>query len=209
MFGLLKIYYCNMANFEHCYEDALFFLTEKRRKKAEKIINKNEALLSTVSGLMLRKVLGVTDDENFEFNEHGKPFLKNGPFFNISHSHRYAVLAVCENEVGIDIEMRETPNERAMERCFTVEEKNYAAVSTENFLKVWTAKEAVLKLLGTGFSHSPKNFSVIPFEEKCIANGKEINILYGKIEEIPFSTALYTEEKDYKIKEFLPEDLLY
>ena len=34
----------------------------------------------------------------------GKPFYQNGPFFNISHSGKYVIMAVANNEVGVDIE---------------------------------------------------------------------------------------------------------
>ncbi|MCC2447390.1 4-phosphopantetheinyl transferase, partial [Bacillus cereus] len=40
-----------------------------------------------------------------EFNSHGKPFLKNNPFyFNTSHSGEWIVAIIGDDEVGIDVE---------------------------------------------------------------------------------------------------------
>ena len=131
-----QIFFCDMNNFEHLYEECVFFLTEKRRQKAERIINKNEALLSAVSGLMMKKILEITDDDIILYNEHGKPFFKEGPFFNISHSRRYAVIAVSENKIGIDIEMHQSPSERLIDRYFSEDEAAFAKLSTKNFQRI-------------------------------------------------------------------------
>jgi len=202
------IYYCDMKKFEHLYEECVFLLPEKRRQKAERIINKNEALLSATTGLMMKKVLGITEDSMLSYGEHGKPFLEQGPFFSVSHSRQFSVLAVSENEIGIDIEMHQNPGERLLDRCFTEDEAAFAKLSTENFLKIWTAKEAVLKLLGTGFSFSPKKFSVLPLDDPHEINGRKISFFCGKIDEAPFTAAFY-EKEDFEISELFPEDLIY
>ena len=205
---MTQIFFCDMNNFEHLYEECVSFLTEKRRKKAERIINKNEALLSAVSGLMMKKILEITDDDIILYNEHGKPFLKEGPFFNISHSRRYAVIAVSENKIGIDIEMHQSPSERLIDRCFTEDEATFAKLSTKNFQRIWTAKEAVLKLLGTGFSFSPKKFSVLPLEDEHKINGEKIKFFCSEINGIPL-TAAYCGDNEFIITELFPEDLIY
>ena len=202
------IYYCDMKKFEHLYEECVFLLPEKRRQKAERIINKNEALLSATTGLMMKKILGITEDSMLSYGEHGKPFLEQGPFFSVSHSRQFSVLAVSKNEIGIDIEMHQSPGERLIDRCFSEEEAAFAKLSTENFLRIWTAKEAVLKLLGTGFSYSPKKFSVLPLDDLHEINGRKISFFCGKINEAPFTAAFYKKE-DFKISELLPEDLIY
>ena len=61
-----------MKKFEHLYEECVFLLPEKRRQKAERIINKNEALLSATTGLMMKKILGITEDSMLSYGEHGK-----------------------------------------------------------------------------------------------------------------------------------------
>ena len=205
---MIHIYYCDMNNFRYLLEECISFLPENRRCKAEKLYNKNDALLSATAGLMMKKVLGITKDGMISYGEHNKPYLEQGPFFNISHSRRYSVLAVSENEVGIDIEMHESPNERLCERCFTEDEQEFSKMSTENFLKIWTAKEAVLKLLGTGFSYAPKNFSVLPLSEEHEILGRKIKLFCSDINGAVFTVAFCGEEK-FEFTEFQPEDLIY
>lgn len=205
---LIHIYYCDMNNFEHLFEECVSILPEKRRSKAEKLYNKNDAILSATAGLMMKKVLGITKDDMLGYGEHGKPYLKNGPFFSISHSRRYSVLAVSENEVGIDIEMHETINEQIAKRCFTEEEQEFAKKSTENFQRIWTSKEAVLKYLGTGFSYSPKNFSVLPLSEEHEIFGEKIKLFCSDINGAVLTLAFCGEE-EFEFLEFQPEDLIY
>ncbi len=205
---MVRIYYCDMNNFEHLLEECVACLSDKRKSKAERLYNKNDALLSATAGLMMKKVLGVTEDGMVRYGEHNKPYLEQGPFFSISHSRRYSVLAVSENEIGIDIEMHEGPNEKLCKRCFTEEEQKFVGLSEENFLRLWTAKEAVLKFLGTGFSYAPKNFSVLPLSDEHEICGKKIRLFCSDINGAVLTTAFCGEEQ-FEFMEFQPEDLIY
>ncbi len=206
---MVKLYYCNTEKFEHLYEKALPLLTEKRRAKTEGYTKKEDKLCSLAVGLMLKKVLNICDDRQISYNEHGKPFFEHGSCFGISHSKNIAVLAVCKNNIGVDIETANGISEAVMHRCFTEEEREYALLSTDNALQIWTAKEAVLKLLGTGFSLSPKSFNLLPFEEKHTVNGVTMGFFTAKIENYPITLAYEGEEKEFEILEFQPEDLVY
>ena len=81
-------------------------------------------------------------------------------------------------------------------------------MSTENFRLVWTAKEAVLKFLGTGFSYAPKNFSVLPLSEEHEIKGKKLKFLSSDINGTVF-TAAFCGDEEFEIREFQPEDLIY
>lgn len=205
---MTQIYFCDMKKFGHLYEECISLLPEKRREKAERIINKNEALLSAVTGLMMKEKLGADKDGIIKLGEHGKPFIEHGPCFSVSHSRQYAVLAVSDGEIGIDIEMHMNPDERIAKRCFSDDEQAFAKMSTENFLRIWTAKEAVLKFIGTGFSWPPKNFSVLPLEEEHIIKERKIRFFCHDINGAVL-TAAYCDENDFEISELLPEDLIY
>jgi len=84
----------------------------------------------------------------------GKPFLKEGPFFNISHSQNKIVLALSfHRPVGIDIEyIKPRPHyHKIMKRFFAHEEQNKVESSDhplETFYDLWTQKEAFIKLMG-------------------------------------------------------------
>ncbi len=91
--------------------------------------------------------------EDVRHNEHGKPFLKNHPIhFNLSHSHEYAILAIAESPIGVDIEkIRDTLDVSKMAgRFFCENEKNIIGNDREKFFEYWVRKEALMKAVGDG-----------------------------------------------------------
>lgn len=96
--------------------------------------------------------------------EHGRPRLAPEQFaqpdFNWSHSGRIALIAVGRGiSPGIDVERRR-PRPHALElalRYFSAEEAQMlsaldAELREDAFLRLWTAKEAVLKAVGRGLA---------------------------------------------------------
>ena len=98
----------------------------------------------------------------FEYGPVGKPALAGTDRlrFNLSHSGRYALLAVTEGaEVGVDIEhVRPLSDMEALaERVFSAAERAaLAAVPAERrveaFFAGWTRKEAYIKARGEGIA---------------------------------------------------------
>lgn len=97
------------------------------------------------------------DTEHWSIGEHGKPRLAAGkPFFNLSHSATIVAVVVSEeSEIGIDIEeIRPHPKGFAA-RYFGADEQaavEAAVDPTAELCRIWSAKEAVGKALGTGLS---------------------------------------------------------
>jgi 4'-phosphopantetheinyl transferase len=97
----------------------------------------------------------------------GKPYLKNSEIkFNLSHSKDLSVYAISKTEIGVDIEkIREIPHfEGIMKRFFTEEEADQVnnmeeLGRSEVFLKIWTQKEAIGKMLGFGLEYLGKDIS--------------------------------------------------
>lgn len=92
---------------------------------------------------------------------HGKPALATAALsFNLSHSGDAAAVALARGiEVGIDLETmsRPRPHARLARRFFCPSEaRALAAVAPQDretaFLRLWTAKESVLKALGRGLA---------------------------------------------------------
>lgn len=104
----------------------------------------------------LREEYGLKEVPEFAFGLNGKPYLKEHPeiHFNLSHCSRAAMCVVADHPVGCDIET--VPDELDMELCrycFTEEEVASILASdtpTLTFTTLWTQKEALLKLTGTG-----------------------------------------------------------
>lgn len=103
----------------------------------------------------------------------GKPCLvdSDGLSFNVSHSGSLALIGISRlRPIGVDIERTREITDmlglaeayfsdreyRSLARLTTPEERASA------FYAIWTAKESVLKALGTGIGESLRDFSVAP-----------------------------------------------
>jgi 4'-phosphopantetheinyl transferase len=89
----------------------------------------------------------------FIYNEHGTPYLENGPYFSISHSQRGIAVAVSDMPIGIDIEAIRPINEGLILKTMNAEEQQRIFTSYDieaEFIRLWTRKEAYVKMQGTG-----------------------------------------------------------
>ncbi len=96
------------------------------------------------------------DEAWLNFGEAGKPYLSNRPdiHFNLSHTSGLVTCVVGSRPVGIDAEkIRSFP--WAVLRKLTEKERIYILSSEkqdEAFMRVWTMKEACIKLTGEGLA---------------------------------------------------------
>ena len=111
----------------------------------------------------VRRVSPLTDTRHWELDENGKPHLAAGaPCFNLSHSRYGVAVAVDDCQVGIDLEEIRPHHPDLPRRYYTEAEQALIDSShdpTSELIRIWTAKEAVAKQLGTGID---KNFRNIP-----------------------------------------------
>ena len=147
------------------YEDS--WLCAERRSRLARFKNEKARLLSLAAELaLIEAVRSVHPDAalplRYKRNEHGKPFLTDYPDlrFNISHSGDYAVCAVSEKNIGVDLQTTDRTHEGIAERFFTADECEYIGESAENFFEVWSRKESYLKARGTGLDVPLNSFSV-------------------------------------------------
>jgi 4'-phosphopantetheinyl transferase len=97
--------------------------------------------------------LNVHHTPTFLYNEHGAPYLEDGPYFSISHCKQGIAVVVSDQPVGIDIEgMRKVDDGLVRKTMNTQEQAQIAAAanSEQEFIRLWTRKEAYVKMLGTG-----------------------------------------------------------
>ena len=99
---------------------------------------------------------GIPDEELLiETDANGKPFFSNaGIHFNLSHTGSTVVAIFAGSAVGIDIESRGRCRDFVgiARRFFHPSEADAISGDEEHFLRLWTAKEAMLKLSGEGLS---------------------------------------------------------
>ena len=94
----------------------------------------------------------------FIIGPHGKPYLENGPHFNISHTRGAVALAIGENNMGLDIEAVRSFHQRVPERIMSRSEYAWFCRRGElkhDFFSLWTLKESYYKYLGTGLRGFP------------------------------------------------------
>lgn len=99
------------------------------------------------------------------YNEAGKPFLSNGKYIAISHSGDYAVLAISNTNIGVDIEKKQDKLKRIASKFIATETSFINAKDKLTFLaKIWTAKEALYKLKSIKGLSFKKQLEIAAFE---------------------------------------------
>ena len=146
-------------------------------QRARRIRDKTHARDFAVSRAALRLILGeLTGREpaslSFVTNPFGKPYLANpeSPLcFNLSHASPWTLIAVIPGcSIGVDIEEYDfdlNPLETGSV-VLTRQEllklgSLHGPLRYRMFYRLWTAKEAVLKMLGVGFSMHPQQIDVL------------------------------------------------
>ncbi len=93
---------------------------------------------------------------------------------SISHSHDFAIAAVSEQPIGVDIEKIEERKESFYREAFTPKEQQNITNDMKKGTTYWTAKEAVSKALGEGLNVNLKDIEITEEKEgKLIANIKD------------------------------------
>lgn len=171
-------------------------LPEERLKKTDRLRNKDMAKKYLLSSAFLQyglsDALGIPMKAiTYVYGEYGKPGIvykgkdmRGRIDFNLSHSGKYAVLAVSDRPVGIDVERLKSDRAAVAQRFFCKEEYE-DILETEGlerdgrFLQYWTMKEAYVKRTGNGLN-TPLNSFLISRKEN------ELSVVAG--EHIYFST---------------------
>ena len=79
--------------------------------------------------------------------KNGKPYLKNGPFFSVSHTTKMLFVAFSSANIGLDAELlSRKPNYISILKKFQ-EAECKEITSPEDFLKHWVVKESAIKYL--------------------------------------------------------------
>ena len=100
-----------------------------------------------ISGLAGEGISGLADE--WEYNEYGKPYIKGGLHFSISHCKAGIAVAVDEQPIGIDIEAIRHAEDDLIERVMNEEERKQIH-NDRAFTRLWTQKEAIVKAQGVG-----------------------------------------------------------
>jgi 4'-phosphopantetheinyl transferase len=164
-----------------------FLLTPDERVRAASYVFPMHASFWIGCRAALRRILGSTlnippAEVPIVISSLGKPLLAD-PFdflhFSISHCEDHALVALSvDGPVGVDVE----PTRRAAELpdcetsfCHPAEIHALPAETGprgQRLLEMWTAKEALLKALGTGFSQAPEDVRIHSGESTATATSE-------------------------------------
>ena len=109
----------------------------------------------------LKEVYDIEENPEFVYNEYSKPSIVGHPeiFFNLSHCKEAAICAISDRPVGVDVESVRSFNDSLVHYTMNEDEIREIEAAEDRavaFIRLWTKKEAALKLEGTGISKDMK-----------------------------------------------------
>ena len=119
-------------------------ISEEQKKTASSFNQEIDQDRSIISSYLKN----ILSEEALHKNNNGKPFFENGPYFNISHSGHYIVMAVSTSEIGVDIEENRNRDMSALTRIFNEAEAKVIK-EHQDFYYLWCAKESLIKCMGS------------------------------------------------------------
>ncbi len=135
-------------------------MDETRRRRVADIAGDDDRKRTIAGELLARRMLSAAldcgeKDVPLQWDELGKPTVeRDGVYVSVSHSGAWAVCAVAETPVGVDVEVIRSAQEKFMRRVCS--EREMACIrpgddgDCRRFWEIWTAKEALFKLTGRG-----------------------------------------------------------
>lgn len=95
--------------------------------------------------------------KNIKYSDYGRPYLSDGPDFNISHAGEFVVCAVAPvgTRLGVDIEYISAMDYDSLKGMMSDSELEIMRKSEDQmttFYEFWTMKESVVKADGRGLS---------------------------------------------------------
>ena len=135
----------NLANQYHHF--LLKVLSDEQKEKAFRFKNEKDQMRCLLSSYLMSQL----SKEDLQRNLTGKPYYPNGPFFNISHSGKYVIMAIANEEVGVDIEEDIEKNMDILLRIFNEAEAKMIKEHAD-FYYLWCAKESLIKCMGSSVS---------------------------------------------------------
>lgn len=186
----MKVYSMNILSVDGEDKKWYKYLSEKRIEKVERLKKNKKKSQSICAELLLlyavRQETGDKPPVQWDTDENGKLYLTeyDGFYVNLSHSGDYAVCAVHDKPIGVDIQHMRECDMKMAKRFFTDDEVAFINGSDDKssaFFEIWTKKESFVKATGKGITMPLNSFSVLG-------------------DKIEYNGAVYLF-KEYKVKE--------
>lgn len=139
----VKLYIANTDLGKKHFRFLLENVSVGQKEKALRYANEIDQIRSLLSSYLKNQL----SREELLKNENGKPYFANGPYFNISHSGKYVLMAVSTAEIGVDIEEIKNKDMSSLVRIFNEAEAKMIKEHSD-FYYLWCAKESLIKCMG-------------------------------------------------------------
>ncbi len=160
------VYLTDVSEIDPADKDLLARMSPRRLEKISRL-KKDEAKKQSIGAeLLLNRAVSIAAPEIkrpviWETDENGKLYIPDSNIYvNLSHSGKYAVCAVSDKPIGIDIQLCDKADMEIAKRFFAPDEVEYLE-NGGDFFEIWVKKESFIKAVGMGLGMSLKSFSVM------------------------------------------------
>lgn len=171
------IYILDITSIDKNVDEIVKTLPPIRQEKIRNFRFEKDKLLSLGVGLLMKTYI----DGEIKYSYDGKPYIEdNNKYLSASHSGKYAVLAVSDSPIGVDIQ-EEVPYDVYLRRL----NKTFSSIYVDkkmNFFASWTILESFSKLIGDGvYSHLHDKVKLEP--SKLIIGNETFSFIFNKFNE--------------------------
>lgn len=175
--------YNNINNYNNNqYQDFYELLNKIDKQHVDHLIYEKDKKMTLLSRHLLSQLLNTKynltyHQLNIKYNKYNKPYIDN-VYFNISHSHDYAIAVTSYYKVGVDIEKIRKVNLNIINIFCTEQEKQYILNSKnpyQSLFEIFCLKEAYFKMIGTGI-YNPKQIEFVKNNQSFSCNIPNLNI---------------------------------
>lgn len=174
---------------------------DNRIKRFKKLKNERAKSELVTAGSLLVDVLNRygLKTKDIEYTEKGKPYISEKFFFNLSHSGSLVMLAVSNEDVGLDVQKKVPFKQSLLERIATDgERKRLDWLITSEPETLWAVKESYSKLTGDGIGMDFQRISFDIINENIRVFEDSIPVAYAKkIAVLKNYSVVATREKDF------------
>lgn len=164
----MKVYIMNVSGINPNDKGWYKYLSENRKKKVDHLKQTEKKAQSIGAELLLNYAVNgdMKIPVKWETDGNGKLYLTEhkDKYVNLSHSKDYAVLAIHDKPIGIDIQYCRECDMKIADRFFTKEESDVIRSSSnleKTFFEIWTKKESLVKAVGCALTVPLSSFSVL------------------------------------------------
>jgi len=143
------LYLTDIRNLPEDLSSLLPLLSSGRRRRLGLLADEKSRRRCIAAGLLLRRVQGRDE-----------VVLQGGSPFSLAHSGDRVVLAVAQGPVGVDIEQHRPLRFLALTTRFFAPSERALVNSPADFFGLWTAKEALAKMLGVGMARTMRRYTL-------------------------------------------------